>query len=122
MNPWALLGIVLAVGGMTGGAYWQGRQDGEAKIVAQEAREREIAAEAVDAANTAAAQAIASIKVQHRTITQEVQRDVLEKTVYRDPDCRHDAGSLQRINTAITGAAQASAVGSGVLPGTDAPR
>jgi hypothetical protein len=84
--------------------------------VAQEAREREIAAEAVDAAINASAQAISAIKVQHRTITQEVERDVIEKPVYRDPGCRHDADSLQRLNAALTGAARPEPAGSGVVP------
>lgn len=118
MNPWAILGAVLLVGALVGGAYRQGREDGEARIVAQEAREREIAAEAVDAANAAAAQAISAIKVQQRTITQEVQRDVLEKTVYRDPGCKHDADSLRRINAALTGAAGPEPAGGGVVPRT----
>jgi hypothetical protein len=116
MSPWFILASVGLVGALTGGAYWQGRQDGEAKIVAQEAREREIAAEAVDAALNASAQAIGAIKVQHRTITQEVQRDVIEKPVYRDPGCRHDADSLQRLNAALIGAARPQPAGSGVVP------
>lgn len=116
MNPYALLGIVLAVGAMTGGAYWQGRNDGENKIVAQQAREDAIAATATAAATDAAASAISKIKVQHRTITQEVQRDVIEKPVYRDPGCKHDADSLRSINAALTGAARPEAAGSGVVP------
>jgi hypothetical protein len=116
MNPWLILAAAIALAGLTGGAYVKGREDGENKIVAQEAREREIAAEAVDAANAAAASAISAIKVQHRTITNEVQRDVIEKPVYRDPACKHDADSLQRINAALTGTAPASAAGGGVVP------
>lgn len=116
MNPWLILAAIGLVGALTGGAYYQGRQDGEAKIVAQEAREREIAAGAVDAALNASAQAVAAIKVQHRTITQEVQRDVIEKPVYRDPGCVHDADSLRRINAALTGAARPEPAGSGGVP------
>ena len=122
MNPWAILGAVLLVGGLTGAAYRQGRTDGEAKIVAQEARERELTAQAVDAANAAAARAISSIKVQHQTITQEVQRDVIEKPVYRDPGCVHDADSMRNINAALTGVAQPERAGSGIVSGTDATR
>jgi hypothetical protein len=116
MNHWLILGLFVAAGALGGGAYWQGRQDGEAKIVAQEAREREIAAEAVDAALNVSAQAIAAIKVQNRTITQEVQRHVIERPVYRDPDCKHDADSLRSINEAITGRAQPEPAGSGIVP------
>lgn len=122
MSPLALLAIVLAAGAMTGAAYWQGRQDGENHIVAQQKREDAIAEKATAAAAQAAASAISAIKVQNRTITQEVQRDVLEKTVYRDPDCRHDADSLRNINAALTGAYVPEPAGSGVVPGTDAAR
>lgn len=116
MNPWFILAAVLAVAGLAGGAYKLGREDGEAKVVAQEAREREIAAEAVDAANNAAAQAIAGIKLWNRTINQEVQREVSERVVYRD--CVHSPDQLQRINAAITGASPPSTAGSGVVPPT----
>jgi len=122
MSPWAILAIVLAAGAMTGGAYMRGREDGENKIVAQQAREDAIAAKATEAAASAAAYAISAIKVQHRTIQQEVQRDVIEKPVYRDPGCMHDADSLRRINAALTGVASPEPAGSGVMPGTDAPR
>lgn len=114
LNPWLILAALGLVGALTGGAYYQGRQDGEAKIVAQEARERELVAEAVDAANNTAAQAISAIKVQHRTVTQEVQREVL--TVPQYVDCRHSDSGLRNINAALTGATQASAPGSGVVP------
>lgn len=120
MNPWAILGAVLLVGALTGAAYRQGREDGEAKVVAQEAREREIAAEAVNAANAAAARAIAAIRVRHQTITQEVQREVIDRPVYRE--CLHSPDGLRNINAALTGAAPASAPGAGGVPGTDTPR
>lgn len=120
MSPWLILGAVLLVGGLTGAAYRQGREDGEAKIQSQQTREETIARAAADSAASAAAAAISAIKVQHRTITQEVQRDVLEKTVYRDLDCRHDADSLRRINAALTGASQPESASGGVLPRADA--
>lgn len=114
MNPWTILAAVLLVGALTGVAYRQGRADGEDKIVAQQAREAELSQKAVDAANATAAAAIAGIKVQHRTITQEVNREVIERPVYRD--CLHSPDQLQRINAAITGAAKAEPAGSGVMP------
>jgi hypothetical protein len=114
VNPWALLGIVLAVGAMVGGAYMRGLDDGENKIVAQQAREDAIAQKAVDAAIGAAADAISKIKVQHRTVQQEVQREVAERVVYRE--CLHSPDGLRNINAALTGAASASAAGSGVMP------
>lgn len=115
MNPWAILAALILVGSMTGGAYYQGRKDGESKIIAQEAREQEIAKKATDAALQATAEAIAKIKVQHRTVTQEVERHVIETPIYRDPDCKHDAHGLQLINAALTGA-KAQPASSGVMP------
>lgn len=104
MNPWSILAALLLVGALTGGAYRQGRADGEAKIEAQQARESELAQKAVDAANATAAAAIAGIKVQHRTITQEVQREVVSVPQYRE--CAHSPQTLERINAALTGLGQ----------------
>ncbi len=120
MNPWLILaGLVLAAA-LTGGAYRQGREDGEAKIEAQQARENSIAAKATEAAASAAARAISAIKVQNRTITQEVQREVIDRPVYRD--CLHSPDQLRNINAALTGASVPEPAGSGVVPGTDTPR
>lgn len=105
MNPWALLGIVLAVGAMTGGAYFRGREDGENKIVAQQAREDAIAAAASDAAASAIAAAIPKITVKHQTVRQELEREIQTREVYRDPGCRTGADSLRLYNSAIPGAA-----------------
>lgn len=116
MNPWALLAMLVAVGGMTGGAYWQGRQDGEAKIVTQQVREEAIAKRAIDAATSAAAVAISKIKVQRTTIQNEVQREVSERVVYRE--CQHSSEQLQRINAALTGIG-AEPAGSGLVPRAD---
>ena len=118
MTPYLTLAAVAMVGVLTGGAYYQGRKDGENKIIAQQAREEQIALKAADAAASAAAQAIARIKVQHRTITQEVQREVIQVPAYRE--CKHDPSVLRNINAAIAGQ-PASAPDRSKLPGTDAP-
>lgn len=104
MNPWALLGIVLAVGAMTGGAYMRGREDGENKIVAQQAREDAIAAAASDAAASAIAAAIPKITVKHQTVRQELEREIRTNPVYLRAECDTGPGSLQRFNAAIPGA------------------
>lgn len=112
MSPWAILAALLLVGSMTGGAYFQGRKDGEARIVAQEAREQELAQKATDAALIATAEAIAKIKVKHQTITNEVQHEVSERVVYRD--CAHTPNGLQLINAALTGSKAQPASGVGL--------
>lgn len=119
MSPWLILAALVTAGAMTSGAYWQGRKDGAAGEIATQAREDAIAQRATDAAVTAAAQAISSIKVQHRTITQEVEREIRETPVY--VDCRHSPDQLQRINAALTGATDPKPAGGGVVPRAGAP-
>ena len=52
-----------------------------------------------EAALEGAAEAIAKIKVENRTIYAKVQREVVEKPVYRE--CTHDAETRQKIDTAL---------------------
>ena len=72
MNPYVLLAIAafaaaLFGGGVTIGVKWEaGRQ----------AVENQHIAEAVDAANTAAAEAIAKIKITNKTVQNEVRREI----------------------------------------------
>lgn len=120
VNPYAILAALALCGAMVGGAYWQGRKDGAAGEIATRAREDKAREQTREAAIQGAAQAISTIKVQHRTITQEVQREVLVQPQYRD--CAHSPDGLRNINAALTGAAQAQPAGVGVVPGADAPR
>jgi len=119
MNPWVLLGGVLSAIALAGGAYWQGRQDGRDGCIAETARDTVVAQIASDAAASAAASAISKITVKHQTIRQELEREIQTKEVYRDPACRTGAGSLQRFNSGIPGAAQPGADPS-ELPASDA--
>ena len=107
--PWAVVLAVLAAGG----AYWQGRQDGQATAEAAAAREERLVRQAGEASATAAAQAIARIQVRHTTIRQEVEREIQVRPEYRD--CRHAFEQLQRINAAL-GAPGGGAVGDGGVP------
>lgn len=114
-----LIALLLALAG-AGGAYWQGRQDGRDAELAEAVRDQQVAKIASDAATRAVAQGLSGMKVVNRTIQNEVQRDVIEKPVYRDAACRHDADSLQRINAALTGAAGPGAAGDRLLPAAHA--
>lgn len=67
MSPWALLGLLTAVGVMVGGAYWQGRRDGANGELATQAREEKVQAIASEAAASAIAAAIPKITVRHQT-------------------------------------------------------
>lgn len=114
---WQAVALLVAVGAL-GGAYWQGRQDGRAAELATSARDRELVAAAADKAASAAAEAIARIKVRHVTIRQEAEREIQTRVEYRD--CRHSPEQLQRLNAAIAGARGPEPAGGGQLPASGA--
>lgn len=120
MNPWAILAALLLVGALTGGAYRQGRADGEAKIEAQQAREDAIAAKASDAAASAIAAAIPKITVKHQTVRQELEREIQTREVYRNAACDTGPDSLQRFNAAIPGARPVAPPDHGAVPASGA--
>lgn len=118
MNPYALLAIVIAAGAAVGGAYYQGRKDGEATVEAAAAREERIGQIAGTAAAASAAEAISKQEVKNVTITQKLQREVVTKEVFRD--CRSGPDAVGLFNSAIPGAAPAgSAPDRGKLPTAD---
>ena len=119
MNPWALLGIVLVVGAMTGGAYWQGRNDGANAEKASQQREEDVKVFASEAAASAIAAAIPKITVRHQTIKQELEREIRTNPVYLRADCDTGPDSLLRFNSAIPGAAAAPSH-PGALPASGA--
>ena len=83
------------------GAYAYGRHDGKQLADAHQLQLDAVARTAREAANRGAAEAIAKIEVQHVTIRQEIQREILEKPIYRD--CRHDDIGLSLVNEALHG-------------------
>lgn len=103
--PWVLLASVVCtvLSGVTGYAYGNriGTQLERADRIADEA----LAAKAGEAAQLAAAEAIAGIQVKHTTIRTAVEKETRENTVYRD--CAHPIGVQQRIAEAF------AAVGTG---------
>lgn len=111
MNPYLILVCVAGVLAVGAGGFKLG-VDHE---VASQAREDAHIAEAVDAANSAAAAAIAKIKVVNTTVQNEVQREIQTNTVYRD--CQHSAAGLQLVNRALAPPGPTGAV---KLPGTGA--
>jgi|SRR6186713_1828932 len=117
MNPWALLGIVLAASALTGTAYVRGRHDGENAEIASRQRVEDVRVAATEAAASAAASAISKIEVRHVQIRQQLETTVREVPVYRD--CRHDPAGLQRLNAALTEPG-AEPAGGGQLPAAPA--
>lgn len=122
MNPWAILLIVLASGAAVGGAYMQGRKDGEAKIQAQEKREADLARAAADSAASAAAAAISRIEVRNVVVNKALEREVLTREVFRD--CRSGADAVRLLNATpgIASPAGAASAGGGELPSAGAAR
>ncbi len=110
MNLYVIIGFLLALAGAGAGGFKLG-SDHE---VATKAREQKHIAEAVEAANNAAAQAIAKIKVVNKTIQNEVQREIQNNIVYRD--CKHSPDGLRLLNEALAGSKPA---GDSKLPRTD---
>lgn len=80
---------------------------------------KDLVAEAVDAASSAAAEAISQIKVKNMTITNEVQHDVQTHTVYAD--CHLTPSGMQLANQALD-PSRAYSLGDGKLPKVDAPK
>jgi len=93
------------------GAYFYGRYDGRQIEIAAQAKADKSVEESRKAMQQAAAEAIAQITVKHQTIRAEVQREVVEKPVYRD--CRADDSILHSLNAAKG----IEPAGSGELPG-----
>lgn len=118
---WASIGlsIALAAGMAAAGAglYLEGKKAGRNQVRAEVASQAEIARDAAEQAAQIAADAIGRIKVQNRTVYQEVQREVLRDPVYRE--CEHSAEQLRRINAALTGE-PAEPAGGGLVPGAGA--
>jgi len=114
---WASVALAggLAIAG--GGLYLEGKKAGRNEVRAQVATNAEIARDAAETAAQIAADAISKIKVQNRTVYQEVQREVLERPVYRE--CEHSPDVLRRINAALTGES-AEPAGRGLVPTSDA--
>lgn len=113
------LSLALAAGIAVAGAglYLEGKKAGKNEVRAEVLTNQQIADQAAAKVAGIAADAISRIKVQNRTITNEVQREVQTNTVYRD--CVHSPDQLQRINAAITGEGTVPA-GRGIVPPVDA--
>ena len=106
MSPILLIGGLLMWVSSVGFGVWYGMDLGQDKEYAKRAREDAIVQKVSDAAQTAAAKAIAANKPVNQTIVQKATREVQTNTVYRD--CLNSAVQLRNINQALTGADQPS--------------
>ncbi len=137
IRAYAAAAAVLVLLALLAGAYTKGRNDGRAVQAAEYAQERADNAKQAEverehaaavtaaiqatreAAQQGAADAIAQIQIQHQTIRQRVEREIVEKPVFRDRDCDVPDGILQLINAALANRAapaDAERAADGVVP------
>lgn len=95
------------------GAFSSGVSVGKRWEEGRQAVENNHVAEAVDAALSASAEAIAKLKVKNTTITNEVQHEIRTNTIYSD--CKLTDRGLQLANQALDPSG-AFSVGEGKLP------
>jgi len=120
VNPYLLLIAGIAWVASIGAAGWIAYGAGKDHETAIQAREDRAVAIATDAAASAAAGAIARIEIKQVTIRQQLEREVREKTVFRD--CRAGDDVVRMLNAAAGAASAASAAGDGQLPRSGAAR
>lgn len=91
--------IALVACALMAGLYWLGRVDGRALERGEQKRQAEIVRDVRDAALSGAAEAINKIEVKHVTVRQALEREIVERPVYRD--CRHTPDGLRILNQAL---------------------
>jgi hypothetical protein len=99
MNPYVLLAIVLAWGASVTGSFFFGRDTGMDSMIAEQEKTRQLIEDVEDRAQRAAAEAIAGIKVVNQVNRQVLEREIVEKPVYRE--CRHTDDGLRAVNSAL---------------------
>lgn len=111
MNPYALLAAGLLFAGIVAGSSWKAYELGQASIIASQAEAEKARQETRDLAMQSAASAIAAIEVKNVTVRQQLEREIVEKPVFRE--CAADDRVFDLVNEAITGTVSAS---SGIVP------
>lgn len=101
VNLYVLLAAILASLGLAGAAGWEGYHLGQDSVIAAQAKQQKLVAQIRDAALAGAAEAISEIEVKRVTIRQLVDRQIIEKPVYRD--CVNTPDGMRYINEARTG-------------------
>jgi hypothetical protein len=110
MNPYLIIGFLLALAGAGAGGF----KLGDDHRTAAQAREDKHITEAVEAANNAAAQAIATLKPVYTTIQGKVIHETSTNTVYTD--CHQSANGMRLVQQALNGGIPSD---SGKLPKAD---
>lgn len=108
MNPWVIFALNLVWVGSLGVAWIEGKSQGKAEVEAEASRQEKLISAAVDEISTATAKAISTIKVNHVTVRQKLEREVAEKKVFSE--CRSGSDAVRMFNSTIPG-------GQGEIPG-----
>ena len=116
-QPYVYFALAAAIAAALGAAYLKGWEGGRDAQQAQIARDAYLVATTRAVALKTAAEAIAQIQINHSTIRQAVEREIVEKPVYRDVDCAQSDRVMQLINAALAGGSIAAADRG--LPGAD---
>ena len=95
MNPYIIIAALLAVLGAGASGFKLGRDS----VIAGQAREDAQIEKAVQAANTATAEAIAGLKPKYTTIQNKLEKQIIENVVFRD--CKLNAESFKLVNEAL---------------------
>ena len=114
IRPYIYLALVLALLGVIGAAYLKGREHERDAIQLQQFKDADLVATTRAAAARGAAEEIAKIQVNHQTIRREVEREIVQKPVYRD--CGGDERVMRLVNDALAGRAPALTNGPGDVP------
>jgi hypothetical protein len=119
LNPTVLLTITLVSASAAGVGYYRGAANTRNAIEATEAKIERSRQVTYDAALAATAEEISKIQINHRTIRQELEREIRTETKY--VDCRSSDDVVRLLNAVLTGTAPAESVDSGELSGVNAP-
>jgi hypothetical protein len=121
VNPYILLALVAAWLGSGAAAYHYGGKHKADEIEAGLARDERVTILASEAARLSTAEAIATIEVKNTTIRQTLEKEVHEKTVYRD--CRSSDDAVRLLNSSTAVAKPGPVAASGVeLPASGPAR
>jgi hypothetical protein len=118
LNPWAILAVAIFYFASIGGVGYKAYQLGGEHVIAQQVKTEKLIEEVAAKAQLAAATEIANIKVVNQHSKQVLEREIIEKPVYRD--CVNTADGLRAINSALAG--EPLPADGGKLPKADTPK
>lgn len=100
MNPYILLGAILAIAGAGAGGFWFGMDYANGKYAALENERKAGWADALSATATE----LAKVKIVQQHTTRQAETIIKEKVVYAD--CKNTPEMVDLLNAAAKGAAK----------------